>query len=575
MEDTTTDYQSFESVLTAGDATRDIAVMVHKARRGAAQSTSMGDLPSHPLLVPDIGRASDFARPGGFRRQYVASRLTADRQPGDLIDFYSSFAVSILSLTHIGAPAVLDRPIVDGVPSETKTMGVTHTVLAILKSFVGSAVLFLPKGFDNGGLVLSNLLLMLMAAVTVFCVGRLLECAQTLKTRGLQDCTYSKIAFLTMGNHGAMAVNVSLVLSQLGFCCGYLIFIASNVQGAVAVLRGGGQSTAPSAVSVSGTANATAVSTAVANGPIFPAWALIAAQVPIFIGLAWVRRLSYFAVTNLVADGLIVAGLIIIFSCAVYHCLMYPMPALRLFSSRFPLFLGTAAFAFEGIGLVLPIFSSMHPHLQPKLPTLLRDTLAFVVVLFCLFASTVYAAYGEDVRIIVTDNMPAAAAVPVQLAYSCALALSYPLMLFPVITIIEGNLIPMSSHQDPAVKWRKNALRAAIVLSSAVIAYLGYDTLDNFVALIGGFCSVPLAIIYPVIMHTLIARGHIHPDAIRTGDIPASASTDASRGQMTPPPEQSTTYWDFVANIIVGLLGVGVGIFASVFAIWTWPRTGS
>ena len=67
-------------------------------------------------------------------------------------------------------------------------------------------------------------------------------------------------------------------------------------------------------------------------------------------------------------------------------------------------------------------------------------------------AQAVYAAYGSDVRIIVTDNLPPAAAVPVQLAYSAALAFTYPLMLFPVITIIEGALLPRASARQRAVR---------------------------------------------------------------------------------------------------------------------------
>lgn len=128
-----------------------------------------------------------------------------------------------------------------------------------------------------------------------------------------------------------------------------------------------------------------------------------------------------------------------------------------------------------------------------------------------------------------------------------------------MIDIIEGFLIPESSHVNPAVKWRKNALRASVVLASAVVAYLGFDTLDNFVALIGAFCSVPLAIIYPVLMHTALARA----DAAAAAKGPAAA-----RAASAPPLSMA----DWVANVAVGVLGVGIGALASAFAIWTWPR---
>ena len=38
-----------------------------------------------------------------------------------------------------------------------------------------------------------------MAAVNIFCIGRLLHCAQILERRGHRDATYGEIAALTMG----------------------------------------------------------------------------------------------------------------------------------------------------------------------------------------------------------------------------------------------------------------------------------------------------------------------------------------------------------------------------------------
>lgn len=608
-----TAYTSFEDVRAgSGDVTRDIAVMVHK-EAGRPQRTRSLDNLSLPLLEPEIGRASDFARPGGFRRQYIAAKSGIQLESESLIGFYSAFANTILSMAD--SSSELSQK--GRETSKTKTMGVAHTIMALLKSFVGSAVLFLPKGYDNGGLVLSNLLLMAMAAITVFCVGRLLACSQLLERRGFRDVEYSQIAMAAMGPAGAFAVNLSLVLSQLGFCCGYVIFIASNIQGAFGIVFGphANATAGPNHINdtlvnssaaamsnnthaLSGTganlqreiellANVSAVDSSFFNvsvvdssfAPAYslpPAWVLILAQVPIFIAFAWVRRLSYFAVSNLVADALIVVGLGVIFSSAAAQiATSSTAPSISLYSSRFPLFLGTAAFAFEGIGLVLPIFSSMHPHLRPQLPTLLRDTLAFVLLIFMVFASTVYAAYGKSVQIIVTDNLPASSAVPVQLAYSAALALSYPLMMYPVIAIIEGHLIPESSRVNPALKWRKNVLRASIVLVSALIAWLGFDTLDNFVALIGAFCSVPLAIIYPVLMHSRL--GQVEED---TKSSPPRSEAEVPQTEApepgNPPKAGSLTIklssYEQISNVVVGCIGVAICVFCSAFAILTWPR---
>ena len=154
--ESTTAYTSFEEVRAAGDGTREIAHMCYKARTGSpAGSKSLGLLPSHRLLEPGLGRALDFARPGGFRRQFLAT--SAGQEP--VLSFYSSFAAAALSPTTLdedGWDAATAEASPERAPPQTKTSGATHTVLAILKSFVGSGVLFLPKAYDNGGLLLSN-----------------------------------------------------------------------------------------------------------------------------------------------------------------------------------------------------------------------------------------------------------------------------------------------------------------------------------------------------------------------------------------------------------------------------------
>ena len=78
------------------------------------------------------------------------------------------------------------------------------------------------------------------------------------------------------------------------------------------------------------------------------------------------------------------------------------------------------------------------------------------------------------------------------------------------------------------------------------MAQASYDTLDHFVALVGGFCSVPLAIIYPVAMHTSLAR--------------------------RPPEEVTISPEELRANWAVGCLGVAICVATSGIAVWTWPR---
>ena len=128
-----TAYTSFEDVRAgSGDVTRDIAVMVHK-ESGRPQRTRSLDNLSLPLLEPEIGRASDFARPGGFRRQYIAAKSGIQLESESLIGFYSAFANTILSMAD--SSSELSQK--GRQTSKTKTMGVAHTIMAILKQSGG------------------------------------------------------------------------------------------------------------------------------------------------------------------------------------------------------------------------------------------------------------------------------------------------------------------------------------------------------------------------------------------------------------------------------------------------------
>ena len=42
------------------------------------------------------------------------------------------------------------------------------------------------------------------------------------------------------------------------------------------------------------------------------------------------------------------------------------------------------------------------------------------------------------------------------------------------VRILEAYLVPQSSRDHPQAKWRKNALRAAVVLVSALVAWASY-----------------------------------------------------------------------------------------------------
>jgi hypothetical protein len=97
------------------------------------------------------------------------------------------------------------------------------TRFTIVKAFVGSGVLLLPDAYANGGWLFSSVMHFVFLLMVVKSTLLLVEC------RVFNGGSYGQIAKAALGNPGQAALNVSIVLSQLGFATAYLIFNAQVV----------------------------------------------------------------------------------------------------------------------------------------------------------------------------------------------------------------------------------------------------------------------------------------------------------------------------------------------------------
>ncbi|CCI44954.1 unnamed protein product [Albugo candida] len=352
-----------------------------------------------------------------------------------------------------------------------KTSTLSHALLTLLKSFVGTGVLFLPEGFKSGGILFSPICLTVIAAFTLYAMVRLLQC------RELVGGTYGHIGYLAFGNWGRRMVQISILLMQAGFCCTYVIFVAKNMAQVFAYFGWN-------------------VSTS----------ALILSQVAIYIPLSWIRYISYFSISNLIADVFILYGLAFILgNCLSVLIVDGPKPVEYFNTSSYPVFIGTAVFTFEGIGLVLPTQSSLSPERQAQFVSLLVGTVSGLLVFYSIFSSLNYLAFGQRIQPMVTSSLPRNGwSISVQFGYSIAQALSYPLFLFPVVKITEEMMgFPKRAS---GLKRTKNMLRALIVVITISVAYFGQTHLDLFVSIVGAFCCVPLSFIYPPLFYLKLVK---------------------------------------------------------------------
>ncbi|KAK5656300.1 hypothetical protein OQA88_4680 [Cercophora sp. LCS_1] len=342
--------------------------------------------------------------------------------------------------------------------------------LLLLKSFVGTGVLFLPRAYLNGGMVFSNLVLLFVAALSYYCFVLLVT------TRLKVDGSFGDIGGILYGKWMRTLILTSIVISQIGFVAAYIVFTSENLQAFIL-----------------------AVSDCKTLIPI--KW-LIIMQMLVFLPFSLLRDIGKLGFTALIADAFIVIGLAYLFYYDIFTLSTQGLSDIIMFNKKdWTLFIGTAIFTFEGIGLIIPIQESMK---QPeKFPKVMFAVMVIITTLFTVMGAFSYAAYGSKTETVVLLNLPQDDKFVngVQFLYSLAILLSTPLQIFPAIRITENALFTKSGKYNPYIKWQKNVYRFFVVAVCALIAWGGADNLDKFVALVGNFACIPLVYIYPPMLH--------------------------------------------------------------------------
>jgi proton-coupled amino acid transporter len=112
-------------------------------------------------------------------------------------------------------------------------VGSFKAFMMLFKGFVGTAILFLPNGFYNGGWLFSTLVLTFSGFLTGICITKLID---TRKAAG--GGSYSQLGVKAYGARGKILVDISVACSQvlfqinlqIGFVIAYVVFVSQNLQ---------------------------------------------------------------------------------------------------------------------------------------------------------------------------------------------------------------------------------------------------------------------------------------------------------------------------------------------------------
>lgn len=399
--------------------------------------------------------------------------------------------------------------------SDDKKSSNFKAFLLLLKAFLGTGIIFLPKAMSNGGLLFSNLMIVSFSIVSYYCFVILIE---TTKKCGVSG--YGDIGEQIFGKGVQFLILLSLALSQLGFASTYVVFVSKNLQ---QILK-----------------------------EDYTIGFFIILQCVVFTPISLTRSISKLGFFALIADVFIFLGLMYIYLESSKNLILNGFSEkVEMFKrDSWTLFIGTAVFTYEGIGLLIPIQESMKE--PEKFNKLLLYVMIIVTIVFTTIATISYLSFGDDIHTIVLMDFPQVElTILIETLYCMAILLSTPIQLFPAIKIIENylfsqhrgtwknkirrnseaisiisnpsqtydsislrhasqtanfNLINddglISGKSDIFIKTMKNLLRVSIVLLMCCIAYLGSSKLDKFVSLIGSLTCVPLIYIYPPLLYT-------------------------------------------------------------------------
>ncbi|XP_072332546.1 neutral amino acid uniporter 4 isoform X4 [Scyliorhinus torazame] len=314
-------------------------------------------------------------------------------------------------------------------PGDEEGISFTQTLIHLLKGNIGTGLLGLPLAIKNAGLLLGPVSLVLMGIVAIHCMHVVVRCShhfcQRFQKQGLSYGDTVTFAmeqgpFLCLRNKapwGRTTVEFFLIITQLGFCSVYFVFLAANMK----------------------------------------------------------QDMPHLGKLPLVASW-----------------------------KKYPLFFGSAIFAFEGIGLVLPIENKMMQ--RKRFPQALNIGMAIVTALYVSLATLGYLHFGDNVQGSITLNLPQNIWLYqlVKILYSFGILITYTIQYYVPAEII----LPAVSAQVPQ-RWKllcDLVVRTLLVCLTCAIAIL-IPRLDLVISFVGAVSSSALALIFPPLLEIITFSG--------------------------------------------------------------------
>ncbi|XP_072810468.1 proton-coupled amino acid transporter 2 isoform X3 [Vicugna pacos] len=277
-----------------------------------------------------------------------------------------------------------------------------QTLVHLVKGNIGTGILGLPLAVKNAGILMGPLSLLAMGLISCHCMHILVRCAQHFCHRlnkpfmdygdtVMHGLEASPSTWLRNHAHwGRHIVSFFLIVTQLGFCCVYIVFLADNLKQVVEA--------------VNGTTSNCHDNMTVILMPTMDSRLYMLTFLPFLVLLALIRNLRILTIFSLLANISMLVSLIIIIQ---YITQGIPDPSqLPLVANwkTYALFFGTAIFSFESIGVVLPLENKMKD--ARRFPVILSLGMSIITALYISIGTLGYLRFRNDIKAVPVGQAP-------------------------------------------------------------------------------------------------------------------------------------------------------------------------
>mmetsp|Transcript_108506 Transcript_108506/g.221577 ORF Transcript_108506/g.221577 Transcript_108506/m.221577 type:complete len:491 (-) Transcript_108506:1842-3314(-) len=333
-----------------------------------------------------------------------------------------------------------------------------QVIVNIIISFVGAGLLGVPNAFAQSGWLLGSVTLLTVSALNVYAMLCLPRVQKMLQKQYPSETiqSYGDLGRVILGQRGERVIFVCLGISQFGFATAYIIFIAANLHSIYGWSR----------------------------------FVVCFFCLPGLLGLVQFREMKSLAPFSTLANVSNFCALSAVLFQDYEHYTPHNDTIHKANPQGVLYVIAVTIYSMEGVALVLSLRSSCK---QPgDFPFLLISTLTAISLFMVVFGSAGYWAFGDATVAPITLNMASHwSATFVKCALCLGLYLTYPVMMFPLWTIVEP--------QHASFEYRLLA-RSSLVCFSAVVAY-SVPNFGKFLSLVGSSICTLLGFVFPSYFH--------------------------------------------------------------------------